>query len=133
IGTGHARRARSRTPRPRQGRTVGLRGIGGGEHEALGLLVLDRTQLPQSLDGARERELCAAEAFDEVAAAADAERLERLQLSVDHAVAAGDPLAADAVAGDDPLPLEQELGERAALGSTREQALREGPAAQGRR
>ena len=54
-----------------------------------------------------QRELRAAEPLDEVAAPARAERLERPQLAVDRAVAAGDPLAADGVAGDDAVPLEQ--------------------------
>ena len=75
-----------------------------------------RPQLAQPLDRAAERELRAAEPLDEVAAPAEAERLERLQLAVDRAVAAGDALGADAVARDDPLPLEQQLGERAAVG-----------------
>ena len=81
-------------------------------------------QLAQPLDGAAERELRAAEALDEVAAAAEAERLERAQLGVDGAVAAGDALGADAVAGDDALPLEQQLGERAPLRRRRRRAAR---------
>ena len=63
-----------------------LRGIGRGEHERLRLLVA--SMLPQPLDCAGERELGAAEPFDEVAAPAGADRLEILQLRVDGAVAA---------------------------------------------
>ena len=75
--------------------------------------------LPQPLDCAGERELGAAEPFDEVAAPAGADRLEILQLRVDGAVAA-DPLA-DAVASDDALALEQELRERAPVGRAGEE------------
>ena len=123
---GGRRGRRRRAPRARparfghgQHRAVRLRRVGGGQDERLLLLVLARPELAQPLDRAAERELRAAEPLDEVAAAAEPERLERLQLAVDGAVAAGDSLAADAVAGDDPLPLEQELGEGAAVGRRR--------------
>src|SRR4029079_15100482 len=53
----------------------------------------------------------------------------RFHPAVPRAVAAGDPLAADAVAGDDPLPLEQELGEGAAILVAREEARGERPPA----
>ena len=76
-----------------------------------------RPQLAQPLDGSAERELRASEPLDEVAAAAEPERLERSQLAVDGSVAAGDPLCADAVARDDALPLEQQLGQRPAVGT----------------
>ncbi len=91
----------------------GCAGSAAASTSALGLVALARPQLAQPLDRAAERELRAAEALDEVAAPADAERLERPQLAVDRAVAAGDPLGAHAVARDDALPLEQELRERA--------------------
>jgi hypothetical protein len=91
-------------------RAVGLRRIGGGEHERVGSSPRG-AQLAQPLDRSAERELRAAQALDEVAAAAEPERLERLQLAVDGAVAAGDALGADAVAGDDALALEQQLRE----------------------
>src|SRR5205823_6899127 len=74
-------------------------------------------------------ELRAAEPLDEVAAAAQAECLERAQLTVDGAVAARDALGAHAVAGDDPLPFEQELRERAPVGLSFEQPVGERPAA----
>src|SRR5207248_1600746 len=45
----------------------------------------------------------------------EAERLERLQLAVHGAVTARDAFGADAVAGDDPVPLQQQLGERASI------------------
>ena len=106
-----ARRAR-RPASARQRGAVRLGRVGRREHERLGLLPVLRPQLAQPLDGAAERELRAAEPLDEVAAAAEAERLQRPQLAVDRAVAAGNPFGADAVAGDDPLPLEQQLGER---------------------
>ena len=113
------RGAALRALRPRQRCAVGLRGIGGGEDERLRLLPVPRAQLAQPLDRPGQRELRAAEPLDEVAAAADAERLERAQLAVDGAVAAGDALAADAVARYDPLALEQQLGQRAAVGAAR--------------
>ena len=128
--------AGSRPLRPRQRGAVGLRRVGGGEHERLRLLPVPRPQLAQALDRAAERELRAAEALDEVAAAARAERLERTQLGVDRAVAAGDALAADGVARDDPLPLEQQLRERppVGLGAGEEGARRatSGPASRSR-
>ena len=125
---------RSRPLRPRQRRAVRLCGIGGGEHERVGLVAFPRPQLAQPLDRAAKRKLRAAEAFDEVAAPAEAENLERLQLPVDGAVAAWDALAADAVARDDSLPLEQQLGERAPVRLlARKQALRPRPAALGGR
>src|SRR6266550_3539227 len=102
---------RPRPFRPRQGRAVRLCGVGGGEHERVGLVALARPQLAEPLDRAAEGELGAPEALDEVAAPAEAERLERLQLAVDGAVPAGNSLCPDAVTGDDPLPLEQQLGE----------------------
>jgi hypothetical protein len=89
--------------------------IGGGEHERLGLLL--GAQLAQTLDRAGKGELSAAEPLDEVAAPASADRLQILELRVDGAVTARDPLAAHAVARDDPLPLEQQLREGAAVGT----------------
>jgi hypothetical protein len=124
---------RARPLRPREHRAVRLRRVGGGEDERLLLLVLARPELAQPLDRAAERELRAAEPLDEVAAAAKPQGLERLQLAVDGAVAAGDSLAADTVARDDPLPLEQELGEGAAVGVAGEQPVGERPAPLGRR
>ena len=133
IGAGDASRACARPLRPRQDGSVRLRRIGGGEHERLVLVVLARPQLPEALDRAAERELGAAETLDEVAAPAETERLERLQLAVDRAVAALDPLSADTVARDDPLPLEQELGECAAVLVACEEAIGERPSALRRR
>ena len=69
-------------------------------------------QLAQPLDRTAERELGAAETFHEVPAAAEPERLERPQLRIDGPVATGDALGPHAVAGDDPLALEQQLGQR---------------------
>ena len=123
MRAGDARRARAGALRPRQRGAVGLRRVGGGEHERVGV-VPALAQLAQPLDRAAERELRAAEPLDEVAAPAEAERLERAQLGVDRAVAAGDALGADAVAGDDPLPLEQQLGERAPVRLRRRRAAR---------
>ena len=85
VRTGDPGRRAPAALRPRQRRSVGLRGIGGGEHERVRLVALARTQFAQPLDRAAERELRAPEALDEVAAAAEAERLERLQLAVDGA------------------------------------------------
>ena len=50
-------------------------------------------ELPQPLDGSAEGELSAAEAFDEVPATTEPERLERLQLAVDGAEPPGIPSA----------------------------------------
>ena len=113
VRPGHPGCSGSGPLRPRQRGAVGLGRVGGREHERLRLLAVLRPQLAQALDRAAERELRAAEAFDEVAAPAEAERLQRAQLAVDRAVAAGDPLGADAVACDDPVPLQQQLGEGA--------------------
>src|SRR6185503_15468917 len=73
-------------------------------------------QLAEPLDRAGQRELRAAESLDEVAAPAGADGLERPELAVDGPVAAGDPLRTDPVARDDSLSLEQELGQRPAIG-----------------
>ena len=128
----HACRAGARALGPRQHGTVRLRRVGGREHErprrAVAALPAAGAFLAQALDRARQRELRAAETFDEVAAAADAERLEVAQLPVDGAVPARDPFATDAVAYDDPLPLEQQLRERATLRAVGEEAQRGRPA-----
>ena len=68
----------------------------------------------QPLDGAGERELSAAESLDEVAAARDAERLELGQLGVDRREAARHALGEHLLAGQDPVALEHQLGQRAA-------------------
>ena len=100
---------------PRQRRAVGLGGVGGGEHDRLA--GADRTLLggrgTQPLDGAGERELGAAHALDEVAAPADAERLEVGERVVEHREAALDALGEHLLAGDDAVALEQQLGQRA--------------------
>ena len=101
--------------RPGQRGSVRLCGIGRGEHERIRLLALLGAELTEPLDRAAERELGSAETLDEVAAPREPERLERLQLAVDGAVPADDPLAADAVAGDDPLPLEEQLGQSTSI------------------
>ncbi len=111
-GAGHAGGATRRPLRPGESGAVRLSRVGGREHERLRLFALARPQLAQPLDRTAERELGAAETLDEVAAAAEPERLERPQLRVDGAVAAGDALGPNAVAGDDPLALEQQLGQR---------------------
>ena len=120
VRAGDARRARARALRPRaaQRRTAApdrppRARARSGSSPSCGRSSRSRSTAP------RQRELRAAEPLDEVAAAADAERLEVAQLAVDRAVAAGDSFAAHAVARDDPLPLEQELGERAPLGTVR--------------
>ena len=123
VRTGDTRGATVRALRPRDCSAVRLRRVGGCEHERLRLVAVARTKLAQPLDRAAERELRAAEPFDEVAATAGAERLERAQLGVHRAVAAGNALTAHAVARDDALTLEQELGERAAVRLTREQPV----------
>ena len=112
VGAGDARRAAGRSLRPGKHTSVGLGRIGGGQYERVGSRRPARTQLAQALDRAGERELGSAEPLDEVAAAAESQHLERLQLAVDGAVAARDSLGANAVAGHDALALEQELGQR---------------------
>ncbi len=104
--------------RPAQRGAVGLRGVGGGEHERRRLVVV--ALRAQALDRARERELRAAEALDEVAAARDADRLERGELVVERGEAARDALGQHLLAGDDAVALEQQLGLGAAAlaGST---------------
>src|SRR5215210_590563 len=115
--------------RPRQRSAVGLRRVGRRKHEGLLRLAVLRLQLPQPLDRAAESELRAAETLDEVAAATEAQRLERLQLTVDRAVAAGYSLGANAVTDDNALPLEHQLGERPAVGAAGEEPTGERPAA----
>src|SRR5262249_43415609 len=92
------------------------------------VLVVARTQLAEALDCPGQSKLRTAEALDEVAAAADTQRLEVAQLAVDGAVAAGNALAANAVPRDDALPLEQELGKRAPVEALREEPRRQRPA-----
>src|SRR4029450_8633673 len=81
--------------RPRQGGAIGLGRVGGGGDQGLNATRSSITgaQLAQALDRASERELGSAEAFHEVPATAEAERLERLQLAVDGAAAAGNARA----------------------------------------
>ena len=78
-------------------------------------------QRAQPLDRAGQRELGAAEALDEVAAAGGAEQLEVAELRVEGREAAGDALGEDRLAGDDPVALEHQLGlgaqPRAGLGA----------------
>ena len=93
-------------------RAVGLRRVGGGEHDRRRRVVV--ALRAQALDRARQRELRAAEALDEVAAAGDAERLQRGERVVERGEAAGDALGQHLLAGDDAVALEQQLGLRAA-------------------
>src|SRR5215211_2324803 len=96
---------------PRQRRAIRLGGIGRGQdHRRRLVLGLLRAQ---TLDGARQRELRAAEAFDEVAAAADSEGLERAEGVVQEAESAGGALGEHVLARDDPVALEQQLCARA--------------------
>ena len=111
--------SRSGPLRPRQCGAVRLRRVRRRQHERLLRLTVLRLQFPQPLDGAAEGELRAAETLDEVAAAAEAERLERLQLTVDRAITAGNAFGADTVADDDALALEHQLGERAPVWAAR--------------
>ena len=112
--SGRARRPARRAalsgvaPRPWQRRAVGLRRVGRGEHERRGFLEV--ALRAQALDGAGQRELRPAEAFDEVAAAADAEGLELREGVVEDREAARDPFGEDLLAGDDAVALQQQLG-----------------------
>ena len=132
LRAGDARRPSTGSFRPRQRGAVRLRGIRCSQHQRVCVLAA-LTQLADPLDRAAERELCAAEPFDEVTATTETECLKRTQLCVHRAVAAGNALGAHAVAGDDALPLEQELGERAALRGACEQPLGARPASSRRR
>jgi hypothetical protein len=125
VGAGDPRGAGARALRPRERGAVGLRRVGRRKDERGRLLGL----LPQALDRAWQRELRAAEALGEVAAAADAERLQLPQLAVDRRVAARDALRADPVSRDDAVPLEEQLGERARVGLAREEPGGRRPAA----
>ena len=125
IRAGDPRRARPGALRPRKRGSVGLRGIGSGEHQRQGL----GGMLAQALDGSGESELRSAQSLDEVPPPAEAQRLEVPQLPVHGRVAAGHALAADAVARDDALALEEQLGERARVRVAREDRGGAGPAA----
>src|SRR5439155_9394778 len=82
-------------------------------------------------------ELRAAQALDEVAAPADPERLQVAERVVEHRETPRDALGQDLLAGDDAVALEQELGQRAALGARlgarAEDRARQRPAALHRR
>src|SRR3954447_8490274 len=114
LGAGRALRALALALAlgPWQRGAVGLRRVGGCEHDrrrlVLGLL------RAQPLDRAGQRELRPAEPFDEVAAPADAERLERAERVVEEAEPAGRAFGEHVLAGDDPVALQQQLGARAA-------------------
>ena len=115
-GGRRARRPRARRARPHASATEGRRrtAVPGRRRRARARSSSSASRSSRSRSTAPgERELRAAEPLDEVAAAAGADGLERRQLPVDGAVPARDPLGADAVTRHDPLPLEQELRERA--------------------
>src|SRR5919206_2345208 len=117
--------------RPGQRRAVGLRRVGGGEHERRALVV--GPLAAQALDRAGQRELRPAEALDEVAAPAGADGLELRERVVQAGEAAGDALGQHLLARDDAVALEQQLGQRAPparrLGRRAEQRLGQRPAA----
>ena len=116
VRPGNPRGARGRPLRPRERGPVRMHGVCCGEDER----AAGAAPVAQALDRAGQGELRAPEPLDEVAAAADAERLELAELPVDGRVPARNALGADAVPGDDPLALEQELGEGARFGCARE-------------
>ena len=120
---------------PLQRRPVRLRGIGRGEHDRRRRVVV--LLRPQALDRARQRELRAAEAFDEVAAPRDADRLQRRERVIERGEAARDALGQHQLAGDDAVALEQQLGLRAAprrrIVVAAEQARRSATSGPGRR
>ena len=120
VRAGDPGRSRACASRPRQRRAVRLGGVGRREHERVVLGAPLRSSRSRST-APGERELRAAEPLDEVPATTGADRLERAQLAVHGAVPAGDALAADAVAHDDALSLEQQLGESAPIDGRREQ------------
>src|SRR4029079_12034358 len=99
-------------------------GIGGREDDRRRLLV--GALRAQALDRAGERELRGAEALDEVAAPAHAERLELAEGVVEDREAAGDPLGEHLLARDDPVALEQQLGQRATPGARLDLGAEEG-------
>ena len=87
---GTARRRVLEPVRPAQRRAVELRGVGGGQHHGAAAGVL---QAAQPVHGARQRELGAAQALHEVAAARGADGLQRRQRRVERGEAAGKPSA----------------------------------------
>ena len=134
VSARHPCGARPRPLRPRKRGAVRLGRVGRCEHERLRLLRVTGAKLAESLDRTPERELRTAQTFDEVAPPTGSEGLERPELTVDGAEAAGDPLPPDPVSRDDPLPLEQELGQRTPVGlAVCEEPRRKRPAALRRR
>ena len=77
------------------------------------LSALDAGRRAQALHRAGQRELRSAHALDEVAAAADAQRLEVAEGVVQERETAPDALGEHLLARDDPVALEQQLRERA--------------------
>jgi hypothetical protein len=75
----------------------------------------------------RQRELRSSKAFDEIPAPAHAQGLEVSQLSVHPRIATGNSFAANPVARDDPLALEEQLGEGAWIRIARRRAARCSP------
>ena len=115
VGAGSAGRAAAALEfRPGQRGTVGVGRIGRREDQvgAVGF-----GQRAQALDRAGQRELGAAEALDEVAAASGAEQLEVAELRVEGGEAAGDALGEDRLTGDDAVALQHQLGLGAQAGT----------------
>ena len=109
VGAGRPRRPAAGPRGPRQRRAVRLSRIGGGQHDRLGLAAR-LAQVAQPLDGARQRELGAAEALHEVAAAGGPGQLERRQLAVQGAEPAADRLGPHGGSRHHAVALEQDLG-----------------------
>ena len=132
VGARRPREARVLALRPGERRAVGVRGVGGGENDGLRLVGIGLAERAQPVERAGVRELQAAEAGHEVAAADAAGLFEGLQHRVDRREPARDLLERDRVAGQDAVALQQLLGEGfRPLGGARGPARRrqEAPAA----
>ena len=96
---------------PGQCRAVGIRRVGGGEHQRERFL-RRLAEGAQPLFRARHRELRAAQAGDEISAASAAGVLHRLEHRVDGGKSAGNLFGLRGFASDDPMPGEQRLRQR---------------------
>src|SRR5438270_7940435 len=103
VGAGGARHARL-VLRPGDGRPVGAGRVGGGQRHHLRVLV---TGGPEPVDGARERELQATEAIDEVATPDLAGFLHRPQHWIERRKSTGDALTERGLAGQYAVPLQE--------------------------
>ncbi len=112
MGARRPRQASVLALRPGERGAVGVRGVGGREDDGERRVGVGLPEGAEPVEGAGVRELQAAEAGHEVAAADAAGLLEGLQHRVDGREPARDLLEGDRVAGEDAVALQQLLGER---------------------